>query len=57
MALDEVDTFEFRLARDLGVTLTQLREMPQAEYVQWRAFYTWEYAMQDLANQTAGHGR
>lgn len=47
-ALGEADTFDYRLARDLGMTLAQVGEMGQDEFVRWRAFYVYEWAMQDL---------
>jgi hypothetical protein len=47
-ALDETDTFPFILARDLGWSVAQLDALPHREYVQWRAFYTWEAAMRDF---------
>lgn len=35
----EIDAFPFVLARDLGLTLAQVRAMPHAEYAEWAAFY------------------
>lgn len=55
-ALGEVDMFDFRLARDLGMSLAQVHAMSQAEIVEWRAFYAYEWAMQDLQARRQ-HGR
>lgn len=33
----------FRLARDLGLTLGQVKAMPSAEFVEWMAFYQVEH--------------
>lgn len=59
IALGETDTFDFVLARDLGRTLPEIRQLPQAEIVEWRAFYRWEKAMVDYTNsvRAARHGR
>lgn len=43
LALGEVDTFPFFLARDLGMTLAEMEDrMTIDELVRWRAFYRWE---------------
>lgn len=39
------DPFDFMLAKDLGLTLAQVRQMDHAEYVEWRAFYTFQRGM------------
>lgn len=41
---NNLDTlFQFQLARDLGMTVTDLRsKMPLKEYNQWISFYTYE---------------
>jgi hypothetical protein len=39
------DPFDFVLAKDLGLTLAQVRAMDHAEYVEWRAWYTYQRAM------------
>lgn len=59
MALGEVDTFDFQLARDLGRSLAEVRQMAQGEFVEWRAFYAWEAAMVDFSRrvQAARNGR
>lgn len=53
LALGETDTFDFILARDLGRTLSEVRAMAQAEFVEWRAFYHWEAAMADFQRREA----
>lgn len=35
----DVDAFPFILAQDLGMTLGEVRAMPNTEYVEWVAFY------------------
>lgn len=45
---DELDTFQFVLALDLGKTLAELDEMPFDEYLHWQAFYKWRAAMADF---------
>jgi hypothetical protein len=35
----DVDSFEFFLAEKLGKTLTEVREMPNTEYVGWCAYF------------------
>ena len=42
---NNLDTlFQFQLARDLGMTVTDLRsKMPLKEYNEWISFYTYEY--------------
>jgi len=59
IALGETDAFDFVLARDLGRTLGEIHQMPQAEMVAWRAFYRWEKAMVDFnaAVRAARRGR
>lgn len=53
-AMGEGDTFPFRLARDLGMTVAELGLMPNDEYVQWCAFYTYEAAMIDFERRKHG---
>lgn len=54
MALGEIDPFEYRLARDLGRTLGELRHaIGHDEYIAWRAYYTWEAAMLDFEARKA----
>jgi hypothetical protein len=59
IALGETDPFDFVLARDLGRTLDEIRQLPEAEVVSWRAFYRWEKAMVEYAHnvQAARRGR
>lgn len=38
----------FILARDLGMTLTQVLDLPHPELVAWRAFYAVERAVREL---------
>lgn len=41
--------FQFRLARDLGMTVAELRAtMSNEEYLSWVKYYTWE---QDMKNK------
>lgn len=47
--LGERDSFEFVLARDLGMTVAELNErMGAREYEEWKAFYTFERVMVEL---------
>lgn len=40
--------FEFSLARELGMTVAEMRErMSNAEFEQWRVFRRWEQWMQN----------
>lgn len=49
-----MDTFQFVLALDLGMTLEQLAAMPRREYLAWQAFYTYRKAMADFERRTNG---
>lgn len=51
--LDEVDTFQFILARDLSLRLSDIDAMPYEEYVRWRNFYRYERHKQEFAEQVA----
>lgn len=51
IALGERDTFEFVLARDLGRSLAEVRQLGQAEFVEWRAYYIWREAMGDFVRR------
>lgn len=53
LALGERDSFDYVLARALGRTLAEIRQLPQAEFVEWRAFYVYEAAMADFQSQVA----
>lgn len=37
--MGEVDALDFILARDLGLTLSEVRQMPNQEIEEWRAWY------------------
>lgn len=52
--LGEVDTLEFVLAQDLGKGLGEVRAMPNAELVEWRAYYRFRHVMDDLASRSRG---
>ena len=51
--LGDLDTFDFVLAQDLGMTLGAVRELPNAEVTEWRAYYRYRHAMDDLAARSA----
>lgn len=53
MALGQVDTFEFRLARDLSMTVAEVRQMSNLEFVDWENFYRWEANHREHAQQIA----
>jgi hypothetical protein len=44
----EIDVFDFILAEKLGMTLAQVGEMSNNEYLRWKAFYVYRRAMQEL---------
>lgn len=44
----EVDVFAFHLAHELGRTVTEVEQMPYAEYVAWRAYFTARAALDNL---------
>lgn len=46
--LGEVDTIDFLLAEALGKSLSEVRAMPNAEVVEWRAFYRYRTEMEKL---------
>lgn len=46
--LGTLDTFDFVLAQDLGVPLHAVRSWPNAEVVEWRAYYKYRHAMDEL---------
>ena len=49
----ELDPFDFMLAEQLGMTVAQMREtLSNQEYLQWRAFYVWRNAQQELEAKT-----
>lgn len=42
--------FQFRLARDLGMTVAELRStMSSLEYTQWATYYVWEQEEENKA--------
>ncbi len=53
----EQDPFEFRLARELHMTVAGMNAaMSELEYQQWLGFYTWENAERELAYKAARAG-
>lgn len=48
-----MDPFEFILAEALGLTLSQVRALPNAEFMEWRAFWVWRQAMEDFEARRA----
>ena len=44
----ELDTFDFVLAETLGMTLAQVGEMSNNEYLRWRAYHVWKQAMSEM---------
>lgn len=50
--LGTIDSFDFILARDLGMTLEEVGELSNLEVIKWRSFYKYENAMQELANKS-----
>ena len=46
--LNKIDSFDFVLAQDLGMSLAGVRALPNAEHVEWRAFYTFRSEMEKL---------
>lgn len=49
--LGEVDVLDFILAEKLGMSLGQVRALPNSELVEWAAFETWRGAMADFRRQ------
>lgn len=47
------DTFDYVLAQDLGMPLHAVRELPNAEVMEWRAYYKYRHAMDDLEARSA----
>jgi hypothetical protein len=52
--MGEVDIFPFLLAEKLGMTLGEVRAMPNAEYEEWRAYHE---VTQALGNMKERAGR
>lgn len=48
------DPFDFILAEALGMSLGQVRALPNSEIVEWSAFYKWRHAMQELEAKKRG---
>lgn len=46
--LGEIDSFDFVLAADLGMSLADVRALNEAEFVEWRAFYLYRSEMERL---------
>jgi len=48
------DPFDYVLAEALGMMVEDMRErMSNREHVEWRAFYQWRHAMQELEQKKA----
>jgi hypothetical protein len=45
---EELDPFDYQLAENLGMTVEQVRQMPNREYAAWQAFYVWRHARREL---------
>jgi hypothetical protein len=45
--------FAYRLARDLGMTMGELRRMPAAEFSRWMGFYSYEMKARKEAERKA----
>jgi hypothetical protein len=49
-----IDPFDFQLARDLGMTVEQMRHgIGNPEYLQWRAYHVWRNAQIELETKEA----
>lgn len=44
----EIDAFPFILARQLGMTLAEVRAMPNSEYCEWAAYHQVERRVQKI---------
>jgi len=52
---EERDPFDYMLAEALGRTVAELNaSISNAEYIEWRAFYTWRNAKADLELKANG---
>lgn len=48
----DADPFDFDLAKNLGMTVEHMRDtISNVEYLQWRAYYVWRNAMEELEMQ------
>lgn len=48
-----LDTIDFVLAEKLGKSLNEIRSLPASEVEEWRAFYAYRSAMQELQDKKA----
>jgi hypothetical protein len=46
-----LDAFEFVLAEKLGMTLAEIGEMSNNEFIRWRAFYSYRAAQRELQSK------
>lgn len=53
----EVDVFTYYLAEHLGKTLTEIGDMPHAEYVGWKSYYKVKQQQEELASKRASRVR
>ena len=53
IALGEDDPFDYALALEIGCSLAEVRAMPYADYIRWRAYIRYRNAMQAHANDVA----
>lgn len=53
---EDVDTFAYFLADRLGKTLTELDDMPHAEYLGWRSFHLVKNQQEELNMLKARRG-
>jgi hypothetical protein len=51
---EELDTFPFVLASDLGQHLSSIDAMPYPDYLAWQAFYAYRTAMAELHAKREG---
>lgn len=49
----QIDMFLFFLAEKLGKTIAELDDMPAAELLAWRSYYTVKHSQQELATKVA----
>lgn len=46
---EEIDSFDFILAETFGMPVEHMQQiLSNREYLQWRAFYNWRAAQQEL---------
>jgi len=46
--MGEADTFDYVLASDLGMSLAAVRELDAFEVVEWRSWYRYRQAMDEV---------